>query len=81
MKKGCIVCGGEEFFLQHYMHVRNKIGHMRQTCTDLKRCLLSIEMKKIIQFFKKLQRSIVVDAVISCCIMNEHTKYNLVCFF
>lgn len=81
MKNTCIVCGGEEFFPQRYMHVRSKIGHMHQTCIDLKKYLLSIEMKKIIQCFKKLQRNIVVDAVILCCIMNEHTKYNLVCFF
>lgn len=80
MKKECIVCGGEEFSLLHYTHVQNKIGHMRQTCTVLKRCLLSIGMKKIIQCFKKLQRNIAVDAVILCCITNEHTKYNLVCF-
>ena len=28
MKNTCIVCGGEEFFPQRYMHVRNKIGHI-----------------------------------------------------
>lgn len=81
MKKNVLFVAEKSFSLQRYMHVRNKIGHMHLTCIDLKKCLLSIGMKKIIRSFKKLQRSIVVDAVILCCIMNEHTKYNLVCFF
>ena len=78
MKNTCIVCGGEEFFLnvicakQDWAYAPNMYR--------FEKYLLSIEMKKIIQCFKKLQRNIVVDAAILCCIMNEHTKYDLVCF-
>ncbi len=40
MKNTCIVCGGEEFFLNVICTYRNKIGHMHQTCIDLKKVFI-----------------------------------------
>ena len=79
MKNTCIVCGGEEFSSTLYARTKQDWAYA-PNMYRFEKYLLSIEMKKIIQCFKKLQRNIVVDAAILCCIMNEHTKYDLVCF-
>lgn len=80
MKKECIVCGGEEFFSSTLYARTKQDWAYAPNMYRFEKVFIEHRMKKIIQCFKKLQRNIAVDAVILCCITNEHTKYNLVCF-
>ncbi len=80
MKNTCIVCGGEEFFSSTLYARTKQDWAYAPNMYRFEKVFIEHRDEENYPVFQKLQRNIVVDAVILCCITNEHTKYNLVCF-
>ena len=78
MKKECIVCGGEEFFSSTLYARTKQDWAYAPNMYRFEKVFIEHRDEENYPVFQEITAKHCCDAVILCCIMNEHTKYNLV---